>query len=123
VLRAPEPKPLSRADLGRKLDGGGAMRRAGRAGDDCSGRTTAGELFGLEGRRGGWEGWGGSAMRLGGREGVLFSASFGFALGGSGGRLACSRGGGSLLRVCVSGPPLEVADLVWLSDRLDTADN
>lgn len=61
-------------------------------------------------------------MRLGGREGVLlgvlpFTASFAF-LGGSGGRLACSSGGGSLLRVCVSAPPL-----VWLSDRLDTVDS
>jgi hypothetical protein len=103
-LRAPEPKPLSRADLVRKVDGGGGRRRFGRAGEGSSGRTTAGELAGLDGSRGGNEGLGagagagagGSVMRRAGRDGVLLAgavASFAFAsssrrVGGSGGSLA-----------------------------------
>jgi hypothetical protein len=132
-LRAPELKPDSKADLVRKLDAGGGRRRAGRAGEGSSGRTTAGELAGLEGSRGGKEGLGGSAMRLGGRDGVPLAAScsaasFAFAsssrrVGGSGGSLACSSVGGSLLAGCVSDATLGVADLVWFSDKLDTADN
>lgn len=131
-LRVPELKPHSRADLVRKLDGGGGRRRAGRAGEASSGEggTGPGERAGLDGSRGGREGLGGSAMRRAGRDGetpASAAASFAFAsssrrVGGSGGSLAWSRVGGSFLGLCVSGPPFEVADLVWLSERLEMAD-
>jgi hypothetical protein len=132
-LRAPFWKPLSKSALGRELAGGGGRRRAGRGGAGSSTGASAGGLAGLDGSLGGNEGLGGSAMRRGGRGGVAladsFSASsFAFAsssrlVGGSGGSLACSRGGGNLRGVGPWGTPLDVADLVWLRERLDTVDS
>jgi len=121
-FRVPAPKPHSRADLVRKLDGGGGSRRGGRAGDAApGGGATAGELTGLDGRRGGREGLGGSTMRLGGRDGVsaasaLASSSRREGSGGSPICLVWSNVGGSFLGLWAS-------DLVWFSERLDTAES
>ncbi len=128
-FRVPAPKPHSRADLVRKLDGGGGRRRGGRAGDASpGGGATAGELTGLDGRRGGREGLGGSTMRLGGRDGVSAASALASSSrreGGSGGSPIClvwSNVGGSFLGLWASGAPFWAPGL-WFSERLDTAES
>lgn len=96
--------------MGRKLEGGGGSRRAGRAGD-CSSGCVPGDLPGLEGSRGGRAG----DLAPASSSLALFAASTSRLDGGSVGSFAWSSVGGSLL------PPPWLSDAPF-RDRVDIAE-
>lgn len=130
----PDVSPLTSGIVLTNLSGGGGRRRVGCAGGDASAPLSPGDRAGLLGSRGGKDGlalaaWGRAGIdRLGSRGGLAILAvlaalesSFSLAMaaslsrlvGGSGGRLASSSGGGNLR------PSFPLWLVVWFRDRAD----